>query len=108
MCKPITCRIHNIYIVHNMHYMQSAPYMYTIDYTNTIQFVHTYYTSRVIYIYRGGVYGGGWRRGQDEFWVFRQGFWFLISTDSVIFRSATSLHIFSMEILNEVELTLLD
>ena len=20
----------------------------------------------------GGVYGGGWRRGQDEIWVFRQ------------------------------------
>ena len=30
--------------------------------------------------------------GHDDVWVFKQGFWFLISTDSAIFRSATSLH----------------
>ena len=35
--------------------------------------------------------------------MFRLGRWFLISIDSAIFKSATSLHIRSNEILKEVE-----
>lgn len=46
--------------------------------------------------------------GHDDVWVFKQGFWFLISTDSAIFRSATSLHTLSIEILKEVEVILIE
>ena len=42
-------------------------------------------------------------RGQEDVCVFREGRWFLISMDSAIFRSATSLHALSIEILNEVD-----
>ena len=36
--------------------------------------------------------GRGKEKGQDEVCVLRHDFWFLIPTDSAIFRSATSLH----------------
>ena len=49
-------------------------------------------------------YGTGGNRVQEDVWVSSVGLRFLISSDSTIFSSATSLHVLKIYILKEAEL----